>query len=145
MFWKETSDAEVIERARRGLRQLERWGRWLTAWYVTIAIAMGLAIAWGGQLLFNLMVGAQNRLELAIGIIIGVFFGTMLHQVFHNLVIARLARVPDGRDRLLVQYHDALVECVRNRSNEDDASDLEPPNALARFEAGASCDPAVPQ
>ena len=80
---------------------------------------MGLAIAWGGQLLFNLMVGAQNRLELAVGIIIGVFFGTMLHQVFHNLVIARLARVPDRRDRLLVQYHDALVECVRNRSNED--------------------------
>ncbi len=130
MFWKETSDAEVIERARRGLRQVERWGRWLTAWYMAIAIAMGLALAWAAKAIFAVVIagaGAQNRFELAIGFMLGVLFGTMLHQVFHGIVTARLANVPDQRDRLLVQYHDALIECVHGRSESGEDTDLESP------------------
>lgn len=131
MFWKATSDAEVIEGARRSLRQLERWGRWTAAFHYGLAICTGLAIAWGGQLLFNMVVGAQNRLELVFGFIVGVLFGTMLHQVMHSLVIARLAKVPDGRDRLLVQYHDALIECVRSRSDDAESADREPSDSIA--------------
>jgi hypothetical protein len=90
-----------------------------------LAISMALTIAWGGQLLVDLVVGVQNRLELVLGFIVGVLFGTMIHQVMHNLVIARLANVPDQRDRLLVQYHDALIECVRSRSDDGKTADLE--------------------
>jgi|GEM_PF-2351419 len=146
MFWKATSDAEVIQRARKNLRQLERWGRWLTVWYLVIAIAMGLALAWAARTIVAMVIAgaaAQNRFELVIGIIVGVLFGTMLHQVFHGIVTARLANVPDQRDRLLVQYHDALIECVHGRSDEYEASDMEPPDSLERFEAGAGHDPLV--
>ncbi len=144
MFRKKTSDAEVIERARRSLKQLERWGWWNAAFHYGVAICMGLALAWFAQFAIGKMIaGAQNRLELVFGFIVGIFFGTGMHQVFHNLVTARLAHVPDGRDRLLVQYHDALIECVRGRSDEYEASDMEPPDSLERFEAGASHDPLV--
>jgi hypothetical protein len=144
MFWKVTSDAEVIARARKNLQQTERWGRWAAAFHLGLAIVMGLAIAGIAQLLFNLAVGAQNRIEFVLGLTMGVFLGSALYQLMNAVVSARLAKMPDGRDRLLVRYHDALTECVRSHRDDDrEALNLESTDLHTRLQTPNRSDPLV--
>lgn len=122
MLWRTLSDADVIARARKNLEQFDRWGRWLRAWHIALTVAMGLALGWIAQRLFDSVIAAvQNRGELVFGLIVGVVFGFAVHYFVQMLVTVRLANVPDQRDRLLVQYHDALSACVRERSAADAA------------------------
>ena len=110
---KEMTEAEIVERARKNLQHVARWGRWWAGFHWSIAIAYAVMFAW----VCNLALGwganlAQNRADLWLGFFFGVFGGALLYGVGYGVVEGTLSGLPDQRNRLLVHYHDALIEII---------------------------------
>ncbi len=115
MLWRKhsnkTNDEQIVERSRNNLRQVKRWGHWWKAFHWTMAIVYVAIIvvlckvlmAWGNNL-------AQNQAELWFGFVLGLFGGANLHRMAQGVFEGTLNKMADERDRLLVMYHDALLE-----------------------------------
>jgi hypothetical protein len=140
MFWRKSSpevlEAKTIERARKNLRHFEWLGRWWFAFFavaVTLFVALVIVI---GILVTSLVKNPPaNRLEFWLGVILGIVIGTGIHRVISGMCNFLCTLLPDDRDRLLIQYHDALRQVIEHRTgtaaadendDRDDATDGEP-------------------
>ncbi|HEY1784671.1 MAG TPA: hypothetical protein VGG30_03950 [Pirellulales bacterium] len=117
MFWRkcppDVLEAKIIERARKNLRYIERLGRW---WIMLFVIATTLVVA-VAIVIGNLVAAVAknppaNRLELWLGLLLGVFLGGALYRLIGGVIEFLRTLLPDERDRLLVQYHDALRQVL---------------------------------
>ena len=126
-WWKTTkrmSDEEIVERARKNLEHVERWGQWWVAmhwtgaivWLATFAAFGFLVQGWANNM-------AQNPADLWLGAIFGLLAGASAYHVSHGVIQAMLSRLPDERDRLLLKYHDALIEFMHANGVETRAAE----------------------
>jgi hypothetical protein len=140
MFWRkcppEVLEARIIERARKNLRHFGRLGRWWIAFFavaVTLFVALVIVI---GLLVASIVKNPPaNRLEFWFGVILGIVIGTGIHRVISGMGNLLSTLLPDDRDRLLIQYHDALRDVLEHRTgtvavdgndDHDDTTDGEP-------------------
>jgi len=140
MFWRKSSpevlEARTIERARKNLRYFEWLGRWWFGFYaVAVTLFVVLTVAVGHLVAVLMKNPPANRVELWLGVILGVLIGTGFHRVISGMGNFLCTLLPDDRDRLLIQYHDALRNVLEHRTgtaavegndDRDDATDGEP-------------------
>lgn len=119
---KPTSDEKYIAKLRWGLLITERMKRWI------IPLQVGLLVAsiWLYWQVMELMLGQIKAVNpnanpnfmwagFAIGILLGLNFGLMLHGIVHTMY---LLLIGSRSDRLLVKYYDALTYAIHREQSE---------------------------
>jgi hypothetical protein len=116
---------KYVERARKQLAFSKKWGRWAAALMFlcgTLFIAGAVFIAVFPQRFANMLVipgqAAQNLIWL--GVALGMVFGFMsmylvfegLHAFYHGIQAIR----GDPVSQMLVEYHDALLSLMHDRT-----------------------------
>ncbi len=110
--WRPKSDDEILERARKNLADHARWGKWIYLMNLGFALLYALAAGWVLTFFATNDFGGPNnpcRLERNFGFIFGAMLSMCIWKVLDNVVKAMTDSLPDARDRLLVEYHDALA------------------------------------
>jgi zinc transporter ZupT len=109
------SETEIVEEARQNVRRTERWGRWcaLVCWatvalMVTMLVCLAIVV---GQAI-NGFAQAGQHLEFLLGGVAGFVIGVGLMKIMLDIAAAGLISLPNARDRLLLQYHDALAKIM---------------------------------
>jgi hypothetical protein len=115
---EEDTEAKIIERARDRLRHVERWGRWYLAFCWAGGIVFVGILYFAGYIITQILQKpgfVARRGELVIGLVFGALFSAGLFQIAHGVLRVWERALPDHRDQLLVQYHDALSQIVGHR------------------------------
>ena len=111
LFPEPLSDSEYVEQVRRDLLRNQRYGKWLTMFWMT------LFVVWTGFLIWIIIIGMGllgNQNPFALGVTFGICIGgamavpivEILRQVFSSYTALRDSRASE----LLVKYHDALLQ-----------------------------------
>ena len=85
-------------------------------------VAGGLVVDLLRKMVLNNNALAANRPELLLCLVVGVMIGLSTCKLGHVVAVVVSASRPDERDRLLVQYHDALREILGGPPEPDDAT-----------------------
>ncbi|MEN6496627.1 MAG: hypothetical protein ABFD16_20250 [Thermoguttaceae bacterium] len=141
MFQRET-DSECIERARKQVEFLEKWGKWAGIGYVALGV-LTAAPAFGffwlvGLFAADLHANAQNPAApqprdlmwagFTLGLVMGILAGVSLHKAGHLVVqgIGYLRGEPTSS--LLVRYHNGIAAMIENQREEcENADTTQPP------------------
>jgi hypothetical protein len=128
--WAISPDArgKCIERARKAVRIQDRYGRWLGYGNSAMGILLvGLSVVW--YVAFERFVRMDAFQPQAVqnlawqGFLLGLVFGavagvTTLIGVTHILEGVKCLR-GDPTDRMLVEYHDAMLELAHEQTGEE--------------------------
>lgn len=134
---------KCIEQARKAIRIQERWGSWsgLVCFVLGFAsFALGIVLI---VLIQKIALMDRNVGGVWGGVVLGMLLGIILISIFYQSGSAIVKGIKflrgDPADRILVEYHDALLALMRTDSlslpSEPDAS--VPESALSSSETNA--------
>jgi len=116
-FPKKLTDEEIIE----NIRKIQRTSKWITAFFFVLSIILFLIVSltvsnFEGILNF---VPAEEKYFVWSGFIFGIIFGFiasfMLGQAIHLFDYAFTILNLDRKDKLLLKYHDKLIELEKKK------------------------------
>ncbi len=118
------TDAEYVERVRKGVEQWDRWKWFFASASIFIVLSLLLGINEGIQKMLGLALRA-NVPNAWDGIILGGAIGITIGFIIENLLSNMLLPLFEGQrtERLLVQYYDAVHgKEVDNHESDTDLS-----------------------
>jgi hypothetical protein len=108
---------ECIERVRKAIRSRERWGLWVAVFFLFMGLTFFALGVWLIVLLQNFALRNGNVGAFWGGVSLGVVFGIVLLSIFYHSVSMIVAAIKslrdDPADRILVEYHDALINLMQ--------------------------------
>ncbi len=121
------TDAHCIDRARKRVRYMQKWGRWAAASFSTIgilALASAVLVVFCVQSFAHLNAKVQNPaapqprnmdwLGFSIGLILGSISGFLLVKGMHYLGQGIEFLRGDRVYELLIRYHDAIMAMIQS-------------------------------
>ncbi|MFN0196066.1 MAG: hypothetical protein ACKVT0_04930 [Planctomycetaceae bacterium] len=103
------TDAEYVERVRKGIEQWDRWKWFFSSASIFVVITLGWSLHMGIQKMLGLALRA-NVPNVWDGIILGGAIGITVGFIIENLLSNMLLPLFEGQrtERMLVQYYDAV-------------------------------------
>jgi hypothetical protein len=125
------TDAECIDRARKRMRSLEKWGKWVAASYAAMGIAMvALAVCFSCLVVSFVRLGANAQIPAAprqadlawmgfsLGLMFGFLAGLLLFKGMFYVVEAIVFLRGNRTCELLLRYHDGIRTAMQNEGEE---------------------------